>query len=296
MTTESQASQVISIGNGRQIGFRVFGAPLGERTSVRTVFALHGTPGSRLKYAPADEAARARGLALIALDRWGYGLSTAHDGPLSDFGRDALQLADELGLARFSVVGISGGGPFATAIAALGADRVERLALVAPVGPCDKASLAGREMSSFHRFCFRVLPRVPCGSRSAFAGYRGLLRFVPHTAIAVAMARSGPADRQLLKRHDIIEGLAAMMREGLSRGLDGPVRDLAIFSRPWEVPLAQVSADARIWFGDQDGSVPEAAVVALAEVLPNATLSRVANQGHFWVATRFDEVLDWLAP
>ena len=112
--------------------------------------------------------------------------------------------------------------------------------------------------------------------------------------ISLAMARSGPADRLLLDQPEVVAHLARMMREGLSPGPDGPEIDLRLFPELASLPLADVTSDTRIWFGDQDGSVPEAGVVALAEALPNAKLARVKGQGHFWIATKFPVVLDWL--
>ena len=44
------------------------------RTGTPLLF-LHGTPGSRLKFVIGHEAGKQLGLALVAPDRWGYGLS-----------------------------------------------------------------------------------------------------------------------------------------------------------------------------------------------------------------------------
>lgn len=294
---------IVTLRDGRRIGWHAFGAPfdrsgrIGSGRGQRIVIALHGTPGSRFKFAPAHKSAAERGLTLISLDRWGYGLTDRHPNPsLTAWSQDVHEVATQLGIERFAVCGISGGGPFAAALAAHLADRVQAAALVAPVGPV--AAQAGRpatRLDPLHWGSFRVLPHIPWLARAVFAGFRFLLRISPRTAIAVAMARNGPADYRLLKDKQVVSGLAGMMLEGVRRSAHGPAIDLKLFAQAWDLDFAQVQAPVRIWFGDQDRNVPAAAVEALADAIPTAELERVGDQGHFWVSTRFDLVLDWLA-
>src|SRR5262245_5234094 len=61
---------------GPLVTYREYGAPGGL-----PVLALHGTPGSRLKYAAADRDAARMGLRIISPDRWGYGRSDPHPQP-----------------------------------------------------------------------------------------------------------------------------------------------------------------------------------------------------------------------
>jgi pimeloyl-ACP methyl ester carboxylesterase len=100
------------------------------------VFAFHGTPGSRLQIAIEDSPIRAAGVRLVCPDRPGYGLSTFQPGRrLVDWPRDVAHLADHLGIDRFAVMGISGGGPHSAVCAALIGDRVTSAAIVSGVGP-----------------------------------------------------------------------------------------------------------------------------------------------------------------
>src|SRR5690606_38283888 len=54
---------------------------------------------------------------------------------------DVELLADTLGLERFAVFGVSGGGPHALAVAAALPHRVSRVAVLASTAPCDAAGL-----------------------------------------------------------------------------------------------------------------------------------------------------------
>src|SRR5258706_2153383 len=142
--------------DGRLVTYREYGAPGGF-----PVLALHGTPGSRLKYAAAHADAARMGLRVISPDRWGYGRSDPHPEPaLADYARDAAELLHGLNIGRFSVVGISGGGPYAVAVAAQLRERVRSLALVAPIGPIS-GRLGPRDLRLFHQICFPALARAP---------------------------------------------------------------------------------------------------------------------------------------
>ncbi|MEL6297686.1 MAG: alpha/beta hydrolase [Pseudomonadota bacterium] len=301
--TNAQAAQNPSasaqhvLSDGRTLTYRVYGSAIAE--ARRVAIALHGTPGSCLKYAPASEAAAARGISLVAVDRWGYAGTAAPSADmqtLARFGQDIGELADALSLQSLDVVGISGGGPFAVAVAEALPERVRKLALVAPVGLLRTDDGARTEgLSLFHQFCFFRLPRRAWAVRAVFSSFDRILAARPASGISIAMARSGPADRKLLQNDEIVVGLARMMRHGMAPGPAGPAIDLKLFGELEVARVRLVRSDARVWFGDQDGSVPEAAVVCLARHMPRAALVRLEGQGHFWIATGFPKVLDWLA-
>ena len=97
-------SRILRLAGGRRIGYAEFGDAQGL-----PVLAIHGTPGSRFMFALTDEAARARGLRIIAPERPGYGLSDDRRGvSLAQSAEDMKALADALGLDRFAVIGVSG--------------------------------------------------------------------------------------------------------------------------------------------------------------------------------------------
>jgi pimeloyl-ACP methyl ester carboxylesterase len=83
------------------------------------MFALHGTPGSRLLFPGWIQDAETRSLRLISYDRLGYGGSTPQPGrTVASAAVDVAAIARELNLSRIAVWGISGGGPHTLACAA----------------------------------------------------------------------------------------------------------------------------------------------------------------------------------
>jgi pimeloyl-ACP methyl ester carboxylesterase len=115
---------------GRVLRVRDVGDPEGS-----VVMYFHGTPGSRLDLCFGEQLAAERGVRLISFDRPGYGGSTPAPFGLASIAADAHAVADELGVARFATLGMSGGGPAALAAAAVPGGRVIRAGIASGAGP-----------------------------------------------------------------------------------------------------------------------------------------------------------------
>jgi len=277
---------LVEVGGGRCFSYRAIGDPDG-----RPVIALHGTPGSRLKFVAAHDKARERGIRVIAPDRWGYGATSLHPAPsLRKFARDMEGFADRLGLDRFSVLGVSGGGPYAVAMAAEMPDRVTALALAAPVGPV--ADDGDPEVSVFHRLCFGALAQQPATVAVVFGALHAMLE--GSRGIEVRAATIAATDRGALWTSEIAARLGATFAEGLRRGTVGIVTDLGMFGAPWNIDPARANVPARIWLGTADESVPRMAAYSLAQRLPQCELLTLEGENHQWIANHYAIMLDWI--
>jgi len=113
---------VFHLSDGRALGYSEWGPSDGT-----PVLGFMGTSLSWLAHVGGD-APRAAGVRLILVDRPGYGLSDfQRQRTLLDWPRDVAELADGLGMERFSVFGMSGGGPHAAACGYALPDRVAAL-------------------------------------------------------------------------------------------------------------------------------------------------------------------------
>lgn len=275
----------LALPDGRRVRLRSLGDAGGA-----PVIALHGTPGSRLKFDHAHEAAMGLGIRIIAPDRWGYGGTDAPREPeLNAYGDDLAAIADALGIERFGLLAVSGGGPFAATAAARLGDRLTAVALVCPVGPLAGCPIPGT--SAFHQISFRVLPRLPGVNRAIFGAFRAALRWAPAAAIATTLARAPPTDQKIMADPANRRALIATFQAGLERSAQGPVIDMAMFSRRWQ-PAVPLGA-AKIWIGGADGNVPLPAARHLAS-LTGANLVERSGDGHYWLAQSWIEVLGWL--
>lgn len=289
-TSNTGPGRVFHLQDGRRISYAEYGASGG-----RPVLALHGTPASRLMYAIADSSAARLGLRLIAPDRWGYAGTDPHPQPsLSAWAHDAAQLAGSLGLDRFSIIGISGGSPYAAATAAELGDRVMAMALAVPVGPLVSDG-ARRQLGVFQRLAFFWLGQRPRLTEALFETYGRLLNRWSRRAVSFAMIGQSRFDRELLRKPAINDFFGEISRDGLQAGGVGPATDLRLFSSEWHIPLEKITAKTRIWIGKDDRLVSLAAARDLARAIPGATLTELDERGHFWIAEEYGQVLEWIA-
>lgn len=279
----------ITLDDGRRLAFRIYGDPVGY-----PLLALHGTPGSSSKFECLHRAACDQGIRIVAVDRWGYGGSDAHAAPtLAGFAADISTFADRLGLGRFAVIGVSGGGPYAAAIAAQLRGRITALALIAPVGQVDSAT--SYAMSAFHRLCFRTLPRLPVVMWSIFASLRALLQMSPRLVVGGMMLRAGPSDRTIMSKAAARDALAHCFIDGLRRTLDGPIIDMTLFASTWDCDPAAICAPAQLWIGDDDTNVPLLPALELARQIPGCITVRLPAEGHYWITQHPQKIAVWFA-
>src|SRR5262252_5487282 len=130
-TPPYEPTSLLTLRDGRTLAYLEVGSATGA-----PVFHFHGHGSSRLEaLALADAAERAQ-LRLIALDRPGIGYSDPKPGDrLLDWPSDVAEAADQLGIVRFAVQGMSAGGPYALACAHALPDRVSACSLVSAVPP-----------------------------------------------------------------------------------------------------------------------------------------------------------------
>ncbi|KAK6430818.1 hypothetical protein LTR95_013027, partial [Oleoguttula sp. CCFEE 5521] len=126
--------QTFLLPDGRSLGYATYGAESGP-----AIFYLHGLGDCRLTGAWYHDAGVEQGVRIIAVDRPGIGLSDQHTGRTAlDHAQDIRLLALHLEAARYSVMGVSGGGIYALACAhALPANELKSVAVIAGMGPFD---------------------------------------------------------------------------------------------------------------------------------------------------------------
>jgi pimeloyl-ACP methyl ester carboxylesterase len=289
MTAESP--RAITLPDGRRLTYAEYGAPAG-----RPVMIFPGTPGSHVLASVAAAPALARDIRIIAPDRPGIGGSDDQPGRrFSDWPADVAHLADALGCARFAVVGISGGGPYALASASRLADRVDGVAIVSGAGPYDEPG-AFDGMPLHLRLTWTFVRSVPWLSNAVLrATGAGAARY-PDRALSLLRQTVSEADRVVLGREDFRTLFRRDVIETFRQGPRGAAHDLALYAGSWDVTLADVSQRVHLWHGEADRVIPVGQGRHIAAALPRCVPSFVPGAGHFWFADHMDVVLDALLP
>jgi pimeloyl-ACP methyl ester carboxylesterase len=233
-----------------------------------------------------------RGIRIIAPDRPGLGLSTGKRGrEIADWPDDVRELADALGIARFAVIGISGGGPYAAACAWALPERISRAGIISGVAPADGPRLGGG-LRRPGRLAFDLLLRVPWLLRSVMAlGRVGSLRF-PERVFQQVRALAPPIDQPILDRPEVADCLTAGLRETFRQSGRGAADDLLLLVRPWTFPPQEIRVPVRLWHGEADGVVPVAMGRHLARTLPHCRAEFIAGGGHYLVFDRIGPLLE----
>jgi pimeloyl-ACP methyl ester carboxylesterase len=282
----------VPVAPGRKLGAAELGDPSGF-----PVFWFHGTPGGRLQLPPdAPAAAAARGLRLFGVERPGTGLSTPHRyGCVREFATDVGALARGLGLERFAVVGLSGGGPFTLACAHDLPDQVAAAAVIGGLGPVVGPDAA----PGYTRLLAAAAPALSLVAEPVGRALPSAIRpLVPHAAAAVrAFAAVAPkADRPILLDPAFRAVLVGDILHVMDGGLAAPVHDLRLFARDWGFRLADIRVPVCFFQGDADGIVPESHGHHQARCVQRGTLALLPGGGHLAGYVDAGRVFDALAP
>ncbi len=286
--TEARLEGTVRVRKGRKLGVAEFGPPDGQ-----PVFWFHGTPGARRQIP--DEArkiAAARGLRIVGLDRPGVGLSTPHlYDSVADFVPDLELVADQLGIERFSTIGLSGGAPYAMAVAVGLPDRVASVGVLGGVVPSVGTDAAPGGLVGFAGRFRSLLPLMPGPGGFALKTLVRVARPIGSQGLDLYARLSPPGDREVLRRPDIKEMFLDDLTTGGSRGLRSVVYDGILFTRHWGFSPRDIRAPLTWWHGDADNIVPLAHAWHLVPLIPDAILHVREGESHLGGLGISDEVL-----
>ncbi len=285
---------ILKLPDGRRLAYTEYGNPDGP-----PVFLIHGTPGSRLYWKSFPGFPFRPDLHLIAPDRPGYGLSDWRPGrTMTDWPDDVATLADALGLHRFTMIGVSGGGPETLACAWKIPNRLTAVGVMHSPGPPDAPDYF-EGMSRTNRFFLRLAARSPWLMRKNMEFVTWMVRRNPAKYVERMTYKFSAPDKAAIARTEIRRSLFQNFVDSLgqpdSRRAYGD--DVVLHhALPWGIPLERIRVKVYLWQGETDTSVPNTQARYLAEMLPNCQATFIPKAGHLWHIDHMVEVLDTVVP
>ncbi|UCG01966.1 MAG: alpha/beta hydrolase [Candidatus Heimdallarchaeota archaeon] len=288
-------SQIMKLSDGRRFGYAEYGDLNGK-----PVFYIHGNLGSRLEAAFVEEEKLTDlEVRLICIDRPGMGISDYQpDRKILDLPNDILELANHVGLTKkqFSILGGSGGGPYALACAfRIPSERLKSCIIVSGLGPyeLDKTGMNSRGKNQL--IIARHFPWV----------YRFLIWFM--------MGRKATAenrkwweknfqklnkdlplpDQEVVLNPSIVDRMIEKTIEAFKQGSKGPAHDFILYTKPWGFKLENIPKETNVFIfhGEQDVNVPVSMARTISQQLPNCNSKFYPNEGHLSVlVNNFPEI------
>ena len=227
----------------------------------------------------------------IGIDRPGYGLSSVKAArTFMDWADDVAELADALGIDCFSILGVSGGGPYAAACACKIPDRLVAVGIVCGMGPVNVPGLK-RDMPWMYRQGLRLAGRSPASAAVLYPFSAFFFRHYPARMLSILSAKVAGPDQIALQNNELIKVLSASFREAFLNSLRGPATDVVLYSLPWGFRLQDIGIEVHLWHGEKDRIVPPEMARYMAQAIPNCRATFYPDEGHFSIIlNRIEEI------
>ncbi|KAF2168189.1 hypothetical protein M409DRAFT_21633 [Zasmidium cellare ATCC 36951] len=295
MTPSKSNTFTLVLSDGRTLAYETYGV-CHPNQSTSTAFYFHGLPGSRLEAAAAASHVTRVNLRIISIDRPGFGLSTPRPGRiLLDWPKDVAELADHLGLEKFHLLGVSGGGPYVFACLKEIPERIINAAVVCSAWPFDLGTAGMRWATWF---------LLKTASVSWLQGVVAFLldwemgdlaretehpeRFVDAFMKAMSAPDRPAADAEVLQDEVLRAQVIAATREAFRQSSIHSAWEAGLYD-DWKFQLSDLDFKGRleIWHGRLHVNVPVAMAEKAAARMPWATLHLVEDVAHLSLPARY---------
>jgi pimeloyl-ACP methyl ester carboxylesterase len=276
----------LQLPDGRLLAWRWWGEP-----AATPILRLQGTPGSRLYRHPDAAIQRDLGVRYLMADRPGYGGSTRLPGRGVAVIADDLQaLLDHHHLDRVPVMGTSGGGPHALAVAAKHPERITAVSVIvggSPLQADEVNRLVGVNAAGYAAAerGWDALHEVLAGVRQRLLGDEGM---------AGVLSDAPTEDRAIMQNPAWQRISRANTAEALRQGAEGWTDESMAMHHGWDFDLESVQRSVTWWAGDNDKNVPLSAIQRASARLRNVDLRIWRHEGHFASLTHEAEIVQEL--
>ncbi len=280
------------LSDGRILAYQEFG----DRDGIPT-FYCHTTSGSKVEGEFFDQAALDHGIRLICIDRPGIGDSSyLPKRTLRDYSNDLQELACELNITQFGLIGWTGGAAYALAVSHDIPEQVCFCIIIA--GFCDfrsKQDFCDHLDSGIEKLIAYYHRKYPKMVRF----YLNLVNITTRTFSQFSlrnMTRSiSTTDQQIVSKDHIRSIILRAQQESFKEGSMGPTKEILIHYSDWGFNLKDIEVFVDIFHGAEDQIVPPLFSHHIKNNLLQSELNIVAKQGHFFPCINHQEIFSLAA-
>lgn len=272
----------LTLSSGKKIAFEEYGDPEGK-----PIFLFHGWPGSRLQGKRLHQLAQSFHVRLICPDRPGFGQSDFDPcRKLLNYPHDIAQLADHLHLTKFSVMGVSGGGPYAAACAYALPKRVLKAGIVVGLSPTNLVGVL-QGMAPLNKATWYLYHYIPGLIYSS-----SFLQYIRKWVFPISARGSlaSTADKQLMDSK-LSTLIAENRTESFRQGIRGAAHDVKIFVQPWGFDVCEIEVPVFLWYGALDKNVSVKMGEYYATQIKDSKLTIYPDAGHLVIDMYGREIL-----
>lgn len=243
------------------------------------LFLVHGFPGCSehgkfVSTSPLWESFR-----LIAVDRPGYGESTVQKNlTFLKFASQIRNLFQEQNIDKFSIISVSGGAPYALALAYVMKDQVLKLTSVGGIAPLTFKNF--KYMNRVQKKTWFAQQFIP-DRVLHFSMNRVWAQGLDKLDEALFTADFSEPDRKVFMDPEIQPVLLESTHMALKQGPAGVLHDIKILAKSWGFPIHEVTCPVTLWHGGVDDVVHLRFAQDMQGYLPQATLNYFEAEGHY---------------
>jgi pimeloyl-ACP methyl ester carboxylesterase len=207
---------------------------------------------------------------------------------LADWPLVVQRVFDHLGIGEFRALAISGGAPYAYAMAAAMPERVRAIAVV-----CGAIPMAELKDSSgllpLYRWMLALYRSQPWLLRRLFSMARPILALRPPLRLRplfLKMLMLRPCDADSLRDSAAFEAIFESQRRAWRGSAEGVMADGQIYAQPWGLSLEDIHVPVRLWHGTQDRAFSVHLAEKVAKQLPDCKARFINNAGHYSLPIR----------
>jgi pimeloyl-ACP methyl ester carboxylesterase len=283
---------------------KYFLSPIGKKNSLywiqewnplssKTLLFVHGFPGCGEQAKLMTSSPLLENVRLISIDRPGY-----HKSPNQKkitpqiFADQCLEVLGLMKVDQLSILSVSGGAPYAMALAHKLKNRVQKISSIAGVAPLTVKNF--RFMNKQQKKAWvmtQVLPPKTLEwvlNKVWQKGADQVEKFLFNNIESFSLP-----DQKVFLNEKLAPVLIATLRASLEQGPKGIAQDMRNYARRWQIPTHEIHCPVTLWHGTEDDIVHQAYSIEMKKRLPLAQLKIIPGEGHYSLPMNYrDEILE----